>query len=229
MCEKDCLIDIGLAGISSFGYLSREVYKGNMCGKMPIKQRKNKQMPAYRGFLYILVTLIVLGSCNFGTPDYKLNVTLEEGVTGTPQQGEHFYKDLASVDYEYTAIDPIHTVEVSLNGIRQPSSGTFTMYTDVELIARMVDIRGSWHVEMFQLDPSETFEFDITIAGAGLTNGTFSDSRNYHGTWIAENGVITMTYTDWSSYVLTGSLYEMSGTFSVNGEDNGGWEAERLE
>jgi hypothetical protein len=102
------------------------------------------------------------------------------------------------------------------------------MYTNVELIARLVDIRGGWHVLMQQTDPSVTFEFDITLDGAGITNGTFSDSRGYHGTWTAENGVITMSFTDWSSYVLTGTLYSMSGTFSENGEDKGGWEADSL-
>jgi hypothetical protein len=195
---------------------------------MTITPRKNKQRIVFRGYLQFFAIILVLGSCNFGTPDYNLNVTLEEGVTGTPQQGEHSYGDLANVTYEYTALEPIHTVEVFLNGIRQTYTGTFTMYTDVELIARLVDIRGSWHVEMVQADPVETFEFDITLNGAGLTNGTFSDSSNHHGTWIAENGVVTMTFTDWSSYVLMGTVYEMSGTFSENGETRGGWEAERL-
>ncbi|UCG69670.1 MAG: hypothetical protein JSV09_01205, partial [Thermoplasmata archaeon] len=109
---------------------------------MTVKPKKNMGIKAYGRLIKILVILMVLGSCNFGTPDYKLNVTLEEGVTGTPQPGEHLYKDLSEVSYEYTAIDPIHTVEVFLNNIRQTYSGTFTMYTDVDLIARLVDIRG---------------------------------------------------------------------------------------
>ena len=195
---------------------------------MIIKPKKNKKITFYRGSLHVLAILMVLGSCDFGTPDYKLNVTLEEGVTGTPQPGEHLYKDLSEVSYEYIAIDPIHTVEVFLNTIRQTYTGTFTMYTDVNLTARLVDIRGQWQVVMQQVDPSETFEFDITIDGAGLSNGTFSDSRGYHGFWTAENGAVTITFSDWSSYVLRGSVYEMSGTFLENGEDKGGWQAERL-
>lgn len=195
---------------------------------MTITPKKNIEIKVHGGFIKILVILMVLGSCNFGTPDYKLNVTLEEGVTGTPQPGEHQHKELSEVSFEYTAIDPIHTVEVFLNTIRQPHSGTFTMYTDVYLTARLVDIRGRWHVVMQQVDPPETFEFDITLDGAGLTNGTFSDSRGYNGMWTAENGVVTMTFTDWSSYVLEGTVYQMSGTFSESGENKGGWEADRL-
>jgi hypothetical protein len=190
--------------------------------------KKEKRKTAYRRLLQILAILLVLGSCNFGTPDYKLNVTLEEGVTGNPGPGEHAYKDLEEVSYEYTAINPIHTVEVFLNNIRQTYTGTFTMYTNVDLIARLVDIRGRWHVTMQQVDPNQTFEFDITLDGGGLTNGTFSDSRGYSGTWTAENGAVTITFSDWETYELRGTVYDMSGTFQNEGEDKGGWDSERL-
>ena len=195
---------------------------------MTITPKKIKRMAVYGRFIQILLLLLVFGSCNFGTPDYKLNVIIREGVTGTPQAGEHTYKDLADVNFEYTGIDPRHTVEVFLNTIRQRSSGNFTMYTDVTLLTRLVDIRGSWKMVMQQTDPSETFEFDITLNGAGLTSGTFSDSRGYNGLWTAENGIITISYTDWSGYVLNGSVFEMSGIFAADGEDKGGWNAGRL-
>ena len=97
------------------------------------------------------------------------------------------------------------------------------------LIARLVDIRGRWRVNMAQTDPAETFGFDLTLDGAGLTNGTFSDSRGYNGAWTAADGVVTISYVDWSGYVLTGSVYDMSGTYSVDGVNMGGWSANRLE
>ncbi len=194
-----------------------------------VKPKKKSQIKAHGRFIKILVTVLILGSCNFGTPDYKLNVTLEEGVTGSPQPGEHLYKDLSEVSYEYTAIDPIHTVEVFLNTIRQTYSGTFTMYTDVNLIARLVDIRGRWRVEMRQTNPSAaTFEFDITIQGAGLTNGSFSDTRGYNGYWTATSGVVTLTYTDWNDIVLEGSVYQMSGTYTGAEGRTGIWSSDRL-
>lgn len=197
--------------------------------KMKIRSETINRITIYGGFVQILLLLIVLWGCDFGTPDYKLNVTLEEGVTGTPGPGEHLYKDLSEVSYEYTAIDPIHTVEVFLNGIRQTDTGTFTMYTHVELTARLVDIRGSWRVDMVQTDTTETLEFDLALDGAGLTNGTFSDSRGYNGTWTAVDGVVTISYTDWSGYVLSGTVYDMSGTYTVDGVSMGVWSAESIE
>jgi hypothetical protein len=195
---------------------------------MTITPQKIKKIAAYGGFVQILVTLLVLGSCNFGTPDYRLNVIIEEGVTGTPEAGEMIQKDLSEISYEYTGIDPIHTVEVFLNDIRQTYTGTFAMYTDVTLIARLVDIRGRWSMEMQQTDPSETFTFEITFDGASLTNGTFSDSRGNHGGWTAESGVITITYPDWNFFVLTGAVFNMSGIFTVGEDKKGAWAAERL-
>ncbi len=195
---------------------------------MTIIPKKIKKIAVYGGFVQILVILLVLGSCDFGTPDYRLNVIIEEGVTGTPQAGEYMHKDLSEISYEYTGIDPIHTVEVFLNDIRQTYTGTFAMYTDVTLLARLVDIRGKWSMEMQQTDPSETFEFEMTLDGTSLTSGTFSDSRGYHGYWTGESGVVTITYTDWNFFVLTGAVFNMSGTFAVGEDEKGAWAAERL-
>ncbi len=196
--------------------------------KMTLTIKMIKRIAVYGGFVQLLLLLLVLCSCNFGTPDYKLNVTLEEGVMGTPQAGEHSYRDLSDVSFEYAAIDPIYTVEVFLNNIRQTHTGTFTMYTDVDLLARLVNIRGRWNMEMRQTDPTEIFKFDITFNGTSLTNGTFSDSRSRNGTWTAENGVVTIIYTDWGGYILSGTVFNMSGTFAIDGENKGVWSADRL-
>ena len=203
--------------------------KMNLCReKMTITPQKIKKIAVYGGFVQILAILMVLGSCNFGTPDYRLNVIIAEGVTGTPQAGEERHKDLSEISYEYTGIDPIHTVEVFLNDIRQTYTGTFVMYTDVTLIARLVDIRGRWSMEMKETGASETITFEITFNGAGLTNGTFSDNSGNHGSWTAESGVIIITYSDWNFFVLTGAVFNMSGIFSVGEEEKGVWSAERL-
>jgi hypothetical protein len=178
--------------------------------------------------LQILLFILLFGSCDWGVPDYKLNVITEEGVIGTPDAGEHSYKDLDEVNYEYTPINPVHTVEVFINDIRQKANGTFSMYTDVTLIARLVDIRGSWRVQMQKSNStSVNYDFTITFNGAGVTSGTFSDDRGYHGLWTAENGTVTITFTDWNFFVLIGGIYEMSGTFTGEGTE-GGWNAARL-
>jgi len=195
---------------------------------MPITQKKIKNIAVYGRYIQILLLLLVLCSCNFGTPDYRLEVILRDGVMGNPEEGEHLHKDLSEVSFEYTGIDPIHSVEVFLNGIRQNYTSTFSMYTDVTLVAQLIDIRGRWSMTIQKTDPTETFEFDITLDGAGITNGTFSDSRRYSGTWTAENGVVTISYSDWNSVVLEGSVFGMSGIYIENTENKGGWSSDRL-
>jgi len=177
----------------------------------------------------ILLLLLALGSCEWGIPDYKITVIIEEGVTGTPEAGEYAHKELTTLSYEYIGIDPIHTVEVFINDIRQSASGAITVYTNFTLTARLVDIRGSWNVQMQWVDSAEVnFDFSITFDGADLVSGTFTDSQGYHGLWAAENGSITITYTDWSDFVLTGSVFSMNGTFIAE-ESNGSWTAKRLD
>ncbi len=177
-----------------------------------------------------LILLLVLGfsSCEWGIPDYKVTVIIEEGVTGTPEAGEYAHKELTTLSFDYAAIDPIHTVEVFINNIRQIASGSITVYTNFTLTARLVDIRGSWNMKMKWADSIDVdFDFSITFNGTDLASGTFTDSQGYHGLWTAEKGTITITYTDWSDFVLTGSVFNMSGTFTAE-SDNGSWTATRL-
>ena len=72
------------------------------------------------------------------------------------------------------------------------------------------------------------FDFNITFAGADLTSGTFTDDRGNSGLWTVENSNITITYTNWSDYVLIGSHFSMEGSFSAEG-NNGVWNATELE
>jgi hypothetical protein len=176
-----------------------------------------------------LILLLVLGfsSCEWGIPDYKVTVIIEEGVTGTPEAGEYAHKELTTLSFDYAAIDPIHTVEVFINNIRQIARGSITVYTNFTLTARLVDIRGSWNMKMKWADSLDVdFDFSITFNGMDLASGTFTDGQGYHGLWTAEKGTITITYTDWSDFVLTGSVFNMSGTFTAESDD-GSWTATR--
>jgi hypothetical protein len=195
---------------------------------MSITTITRTKIAAYGSLIQILLLLLVFSSCEWGTPDYRLNVIIEEGVTGTPQAGEHMHKELTDVSFEYTPIDPRHTLEVFINSIRQGASGGFTMFTDATLIAQLVDIRGSWNMQMRYEGSAEVdYDFTITFEGAGLTSGTFSDDRGNSGLWAAENGTVTISYTDWNFSILVGSVFDMSGTF-IGDERNGVWNATRL-
>jgi hypothetical protein len=178
-----------------------------------------------------LAVLLATGSCKWGVPDYTLTVTLENGVTGTPEAGQHAYKELTTITLNYTPVNPLNTVEVFINGtIRKAGLSTVIMYGDgYTLTARLVDFRGSYKVTMSYTDTSVTAPdpFVITITGADLLSGTFTDERGYHGTWAAAADTLTLAYWDWDFYVLSTTPFNMgysSGIFSGGGL-TGSWMA----
>lgn len=190
------------------------------------KRKKGCKFPAEAA---ILLILIFLSSCEWGIPDYTLTVVVEEGVTGTPAPGKYIHKELTTVEFSYTPINPLHIVEVMLNNrIRKSASGSLVLYGDnYTLMARLVDIRGVWKVKMTWSDSAAVdFEFTMTITGPDLTSGTFTDSRGYNGIWSANADLITFTYLNWGDFVLTGSTFNMQGTFTGE-EKTGTWVAER--
>lgn len=176
--------------------------------------------------------MLSLGSCkNFGIPDYKLTIVIGNGVSGTPPTGVTTHQELDSIDYQYTADDTQHQVEVLVNGSRYSSGGKFIMYTDLEVVARIFDIRDTWN---FTLDKTadgtvEKREFTVTFTGGGLLAGDFTDSNGHNGNWVIDAAKLTMTYRNWLNYTLTSdSVTSMSGTWS--GEDkSSSWSAIRTE
>ena len=172
-----------------------------------------------------LLALLSAGGCGWGVPDYSLTVVFEEGVTGTPEVGRYVYQELTTVGFNYAPVNPLHTVEVLLNdAIRSAASGSLVMYGDgYALRVRLVDVRGSWTVSYVNADAT-TGSFVLTIEGPGLVVGSFSDDQGRHGTWTADATAIVFTYTDWLDYKFTGTVFEMSGTFT--GETKSGtWSA----
>jgi hypothetical protein len=103
------------------------------------------------------------------------------------------------------------------------------MYTDLEVVVQIIDIRGTWAVT---LEPSseeadkEDVIFNITFEGADLLSGDFTDDRGYSGEWKIEDTTLTITYADWVDYVLTGAITTMKGTWKSQGKE-GPWDAVR--
>jgi hypothetical protein len=182
-------------------------------------------MKKYNKTILVMFLLLTFASCDLGVPDYQVTVVTETGITGAPESGVYEHREGTTLNYDYLPEDPTHTVEVFVDDSRNTGSGSITVWTSFTLTARIVDIRGTWKVQMQWSASSEVnFEFNITFSGANLTSGTFSDDRGFSGLWTAENGVITVTYTNWNDFVLTGSLFSMSGTFTGDGSD-GAWTA----
>ena len=176
--------------------------------------RKKRIDSAWWGIL-LLAAVVLVGSCNFGVPEYNLSVLVGAGVTGTPASGEYSYSDQESVAYNYYAVNPLHIVEVFIGNSRKESVGGITMYGNNSITAQLMDIRGTWNMQMWwdgAADPS--FDFNITFEGNDLISGSFRDSRGFHGTWVAENGEISIIYTDWNDFILEGGQFGMNGIFT---------------
>jgi hypothetical protein len=194
---------------------------------MRMKTKTNYVPTVYRSLLSVCILIVPLLSCSFfGIPNYELTVTVKEGVQGTPENGQHSYKDLTKVAYAYTPVNYLHTVEVVYEGARLAADGSVTIYNNVALEARLVDIRAVWTVTLVSLEGTTLSTFEITFSGADVLGGTFSDSRGLAGIWDGTSNKITVTFSNWENFILTGTLFSMSGTWS-NGDVTGTWSAVR--
>lgn len=200
-----------------------------------VKKMKGKRAQKYSLYASIILGIVIIlsfSSCKkFGIPEFELKITIEEGVEGTPEAGVYPYKDLSVIDYRYIALNPEHTVEVIVNGTRWNSEGQFTMYTNLAVVARIIDIRDTWRFELRYTDPDtgeeqDPIEFKITFSGNDLLFGDFTDDRGYSGTWDINGITITIIYSDWEDYELTGSIVTMAGNWEGD-EKEGTWRAVR--
>ncbi len=181
------------------------------------------------GMIILGLTLILaLNGCkNMGIPDFELKVTLEGAVQGTPLTGVYTYQELEIVAYSYTAQDSQHNVEVLINGTRSAPEGNLIMYNNIEIEVRVIDIRGTWTFSLVDPDDEiEDREFTITFFGNSLLAGDFTDSQGYSGTWVIDSTELTITYSNWFDYVLTGNINTMTGTWD-GANMNGTWSAGR--
>lgn len=184
--------------------------------------------------LTVMVLLaIILSSCQ--PLNYTLTVIVDEGITGTPEAGKYVYKELSTVEYSYIPINPLYTVEVLINDkYRKPAQDSIVLYGDEYVLrARIMDVRGAWKIKMTKSDSTSVdFEFTVNLKGNDTLSGTFEDSRGYHGTWDTSysytGNIITLTYSDWKDYVLTGTYFDMKGNFMGDGT-TGSWSSERVQ
>jgi hypothetical protein len=178
-------------------------------------------------FIFILMMSISFHNCKgFGIPDWTLEIAFEEGVSGTPTPGVYTYDELAIVEYSYYPIDEEHTVEVLINDNRWSASGDITMYTNVKVLVRLFDLRGNWDFTLEDDDSDDEMEFSIGFFGDNVLSGGFNDSQGHSGTWNINGEALTITYTDWLDYVLTGNISSMSGNWTGDNK-TGTWTAAR--
>jgi hypothetical protein len=178
-------------------------------------------------FIFILLMSFSFNSCKgFGIPDWTLEISFEEGVAGTPTPGVYSYEELTTIDYSYYPIDDQHKVEVLVNSARWPAAGQFIMYTEIKVVVRLFDLRGNWDFTLDDNDSDDEMEFSIGFFGDNVLSGGFTDSQGHSGTWNINGNNLTITYTDWLDYVLTGEISTMKGNWTGN-EKEGTWSATR--
>lgn len=171
--------------------------------------------------LSVFLMFSAAGCKDFGAPDYTLTITFQEGVTGTPAAGTYTHDELAEIDYLYTATDGESPTGLIVNGNFWEPVGKFTMYTNLEVTVRLIDVRGTWNIKLDTTSTTdEDQEYTITFNGDSLVAGTFSDDRGYNGTWEIANRILTITYGDWADYVLVGAVSTMKGDWT--GEEKKG-------
>ena len=115
---------------------------------------------------------------------YKLTVTLKDGVAGTPATGTYYYKQGTQVAYKYSLKDGFKGLSVLLNGSATTVSGTVTMSKDNILYASAdvkYSVLGAWNLVETYNDGS-SFNVGLTFAGT-LFGGTVTDSDGGSGTY----------------------------------------------
>ncbi|HUU04838.1 MAG TPA: hypothetical protein VMZ49_03055 [Patescibacteria group bacterium] len=194
-----------------------------------MNMKKTSVIAVLKTTAVVFILILPLASCSFfGLPEYELSITVAEGVNGTPVSSVQVLPELTEVEYAYTPVDSLHTVEVISDGSQAAATGTVTMYKRITLVARLIDIRAVWNVSIYNSDSSAGEPFTITFSGADILGGTFSDSRGYSGTWDAASNKINFNYGNWENYKFSGTLFNMSGTWS-NDAAAGTWGAGRAE
>jgi len=174
----------------------------------------------------ILISFSFNGCTGFGTPEYTLIVILEDGCTGTPDDGTYTVNELDAIEYEYFPAEENVQIEVSVNEGFRSSAGSLIMYNNATMTVRIIDIRDDWEFAYYIEDGSQN-NMTITFAGDTPFAGTFSDSHGYSGTWTVESDSFIMTYENWADYVFTGSVTSMAGDYYGEGIHLG-WTASRI-
>lgn len=180
---------------------------------------------------YIVVT------AGQGTGEFRLNVAVSLGATGTPEEGTYYYDAGEQINYNYSLVDGYTNLRVSFDGVNIGNPGTITIsqdhtlyvYTDKEYY-----IQGSWTLTE-QYEDGSAFTVTATFTGE-IENGTVVDSDGGIGTYEVSGGSVyfVIEYPD-VIYEYTGDFVDeenMTGTskrFYVNENtfNNGTWTAIR--
>lgn len=136
------------------------------------------------------------------TNSYTLTVTLESGITGTPEAGTYTYSKDEQVDYEYNLEEAYTDLSVTLDGVEVENSGVITITENHQLNA--------------YAEPHED-AFELIVNRSSGVSGTPATGTYYYfaGTQIDYNYSLNENYIN-LTVELDGEDIENSGTITIS-------------
>jgi hypothetical protein len=161
----------------------------------------------------ILLSVLLTGVCiglmthtgckkSQDTVEYTLSVTVNEGVTGTPQTGDYLQALDDQVDYSYTLSEGYTNLVVTLDNVSVEPSGTIT-------------IQGNHSLRAFASQGTGQYLLTVSIAtgAAGTPEGGF---YNYDaGEQVDYSFTLEDGYTN-LRVVLDGNTVDAAGTITIS-------------
>ncbi len=190
-------------------------YYESVSQKAAVAKKKGSILPYILiglGFVAVSVAIYFLV---IKKPNYTLTVTLGAGCTGTPAiLGNH--KKGTVVPYSYTALDGYIDVNVLLDGVAVPASGTITMDKNKALTvsAEALGIRGTWTMLFVATNVVKNFTYSMIFSGS-LSSGSIA-FFDWAGTYTVTGNNVAMNFSLYqpNDLVMTGSF---TGTNAMAG------------
>ncbi|MFC2146825.1 hypothetical protein ACFLRT_05625 [Acidobacteriota bacterium] len=173
----------------------------------------------------ILIGLLINTSCKKSQEAiiYVLNVTIYDGVTGTPAAGTYTYDAGDEVDYSYTLLDGYTDLNVNLDGEKIENSGTITVTREHFLVVTAAQGTGEFRFSVsvgtgitgtpedgtYYYDAGEQIDYSYSLED-GYTNLRVS----FDGETIASTGTITVSQ-EHTLFVFSEKEYYIQGSWTL--------------
>ncbi len=175
--------------------------------------------------LAILISLLVNTGCKKSQEDveYKLIVTLYEGVSGTPAAGTYTYTEPEDIAYSYSLQAGYSAMSVLLDGRGVANSGTFTMDGDHYIVVTAGKGTGAYKLSVTISEgaagtpASGSYYYDLgaqIVYNYSLTNGYTNLRVSLDGVNIGSSGTITISKNH-TLYVYADKEYYIQGSWTL--------------
>jgi hypothetical protein len=161
-----------------------------------------------------------------GNGAYLLNVSVGEGVNGSPATGTYSYNQNDAVPYTYSLQNGYKNLLVRVDGAAAGSAGVVIISGNHSLTATAdpFDVRGNWTGRIY--DANNYDLFDIAFSGSspasGTTNGGIPGGAVGSGTYNASGDQVTFTMVyGFGHFNFNGTMTSenhIEGTYTWSGD-----------